>query len=531
MIKQSVDQERRYVTDKAMYFVGSFGGYNPVYDLIKLPRCTDFGYEEYSLSLCLDGSGNKIDICEIAGGLRNENGKCVDADNNEIYLIDYYYTRETTSCGFATGPFDTSVGSTEFLPEREFGVPYWKDQTTTCIPTEQEVVYNFVDIVNSYYEMDDSFVESINARYPGSVQVERKFYFTLDGYDKTDGKWIEYSWHPVDDTPMTLFDGPTEEESTVVYEAPYFVNSKSDTPFIDLYRTAKQFVELGGFDYIVRDLVRDLEYIEVDYIKNNNCIYYSSNDSYDCDAASEKNPPKPDPYDLLAQKTIEKGYGSCAGYVNDPSRTVEDKKDCIKDALRQMIMEEIQGKGYEDTGYNLTAVIMALDFTQFDFTVDPNTDVTKLEYKNPTEYKSVEIKLESYSCQCVLDSTTIGGISYNYATGAGICRQVFDRNNNDKQDQWPYPPEGLPAHTDCEYIIGLYNNGDKRDNIKYEVTLPTTSGEQTFSGTKYVGAKKSTTVKIQATSVCPSSCKIRCCNPWYIGPEGCASEVVEPGRG
>ena len=98
-----------------------------------------------------------------------------------------------------------------------------------CLSYLKRIPDNFVDLVNSFYKMDDSFIESMNEKYPESFQVGENFYFTLDDYDDAEGKWLEYSWYPVNDTPIILWDGTTKETSTVVYEAPYFFHSKSDT--------------------------------------------------------------------------------------------------------------------------------------------------------------------------------------------------------------------------------------------------------------------------------------------------------------
>lgn len=543
MIKQSVDQERRYMTDKAMYFVGSFGGYDPVYDLARLPKCTENGYQEYSLSLCIDDQGNKIDICEIVGGMRcqsiavqadciakaphcewvggkctSEISTCVDTAGNLVSQLDLYKTRANLEqqCGISTGPYDETKDEEKFLPEREFGVPYWKKGEQTCIPTEQDVLDNFVDIVNSYYKMDNSFVESINARYPGSVQIKRNFYFTLDDYDKSEGKWIEYSWHPVDDTPIKLFDGPTENESTVIYESPYFVNAKSDTPFVNLYRTTKWFVEIGGFDYIVQDIVRDFRYVEADYIKNDDCVYYNTNDSAHCNPTGEKTVVMPGLYDPLVAYMNELDASPCDGYL-DSERTDDEKKLCIEEAVKFLIMERIKGRGFEDTGYNLTAVVKKLEFLDFDVTIDSSKDISSLTYKDPKEMKAIDIKLDKTECYCKLEAWTdpVTGYIYTETTGSRICTEVFTETTG-KISQWPNVPNGLPVYTECVYEIVITNNGDKSDSINYDITFPTVTDEQTISGTtRRISSGNSQTIKITATSVCPHSCKLDCENPHY----------------
>lgn len=117
-IKNTIDQERRYVVDKSLYFIGSFGGYD-VPDIMRVPRCSEAGWIIHDIYSCRTSGGNIKTICDLASvieGLHVEedpiSGKCrgmvagmgtitfVELDKSEYYEVNNPNIRTCGTIGF-----------------------------------------------------------------------------------------------------------------------------------------------------------------------------------------------------------------------------------------------------------------------------------------------------------------------------------------------------------------------------------------------------------------------------------------------
>ena len=241
IVKSLLDQERSFVVDKALYFTGAYGGYNPYSEMFYTRNCSAYGCDDgASCNLCPDSYEEETVYCSHDLG-----GKCVyEEDGVEIPVsVDdgvKVYIEKLEDCGIRN--VDTS-----FVPEKR--LPYWSG--SDCIPPPSRLENVFKTLAGDLLgEPDQRIIMPLQA---GSDEI-RTFNYKMKLNRFNDDGVIDVNWLPLGVDELRISIPPRPEAPVVDYSFSVFAKTVKETQFFDIYEKAVQIAEGEMDSKMVRNL-------------------------------------------------------------------------------------------------------------------------------------------------------------------------------------------------------------------------------------------------------------------------------------
>ncbi len=257
LIKKMFEQERSYVIDESLFFIGAYGGYH-FKDFLPTDNCTAAALG--GCNICPSGSycDNTLDRCV------DDSGKIVAPDPNVIC-----YPGDLNKCGFKE--IDVS-----YIPEKF--APYWTSQD--CIPTVDEMKKNFENIAGQMFAEPDQNIIVPIATTAGKP-IGFNYILHLERFGEGE---VVADWFPQGFPKITLSMPPRPAKPVAVYDFEIFVHNEKKTEFFDLYEAAKSLSDSSNgflFNRLSRYLPSNIDQKYLTKKVNETAEIHYSTDSFD----------------------------------------------------------------------------------------------------------------------------------------------------------------------------------------------------------------------------------------------------------
>ena len=253
-VKTFLSEERVYAADKALFYVGAFGGYSTISDMSP----------KFDAKMCGCPSGSK---------LININGDSCSSTDKECYC-------ENTSTGgfvqpnmcFGSG-LDVKMLDKSFwtyIPEKYF--VYWYNGTNE-IPPKKKIKETAEEYLNSLFPIPDPII-SIPLELLG-VKMDFKYITKIDDFSD---KYVDVEWIPIGENSL-IFNFPFNHPF-IEYMMKLAMKTKVKNNLFALYKKSANFVKNKKFNSVFNNpskgilpIVIDENYV-VNYTKEELGTYY-----------------------------------------------------------------------------------------------------------------------------------------------------------------------------------------------------------------------------------------------------------------
>jgi hypothetical protein len=393
-VKKIMEQERSYALDKAFYITGAYGGYSSYKDIVNAGNCTyavcakncpsgfaciqgtnncTYIAAESVRKICQEeaefnypGYGSSFDCDVVSGNCKNGTVGGVNFTLEGSYPMNNYgycakgvantaeFLKNTKDGNFDDGTLDTAKDCYPNIVDKSGGtscnvkkiglsylaekiVPYWKTESTTCIPDENKVMKVFNEMINFFAAPDQSITGALTSSTRRSVNFNYKLdlgcYPGKEGCDAKNTDTVEASWMPVGKSDITIASPLPPDKPVIEYTFSPFVSSSAKTKFFGLYKESKSAAE-GNFESFMHsgyspipnvvdeDFTIAKKYIStVSGVRTQTHIDNCTNYPFPSDVCTYNASDQPRPFPALVEDAVEKMPDGLYTCVPEPDPT------------------------------------------------------------------------------------------------------------------------------------------------------------------------------------------------------------------